>query len=226
MAKDKTIINRSKAQRGNFEFRTVSTEIRANEKDGELGGVAGLGLVYGVESEIFPGYMECIRKDAFKESIERKRNRPIKSYFNHDPNQVLATTSSDPPLVIKNTDDGIAYEAEIPDTSYGRDLAVNLERRNVEGSSFAFSVEEDDDWKDENGVIHREIIKGEIYELGPVTDPAYIQAPANLRSATEVAEEIKAEIELRQKNKEERKQQLKNDYQELQKIIERGTKNA
>ena len=219
---EKTRETRAQGSNG-LQFRTVPTEIKSREKeDGESRGVTGLGLVYGRETEIWPGYKESIRKDAFKESIERKRNRPIKSYFNHDPNQVLATTESNPPLIVKNTKEGIAYEAEIPDTSYGRDLAVNLERRNVEGSSFAFSIEDDRKWEDEEGVYHREIISGEIYELGPVTDPAYIQAPASLRSAKEAFEEIKQEIEQREKDQSEKKEQLKRDFEELNKIIERG----
>lgn len=220
--KDKKRIFRAQGSNG-LEIRTVTAEIRAkNNQEGEPRGVAGLGLVYGKESEIWPGYIESIRKDAFKESVERKRKSPIKSYFNHDPNQVLATTESNPPLIIKNTDDGVDYEAEIPDTSYGRDLKINLERRNVEGSSFAFSIDEDKAWEDEEGNYHREIIKGEIYELGPVTDPAYVQAPANLRSAGDVAQEIKKRIADKNKNKQERKEQLKKDYKSLQEILKRG----
>jgi uncharacterized protein len=203
-----------------LEFRTVTAEIRQeNKEEGEPRGVTGLGLVYDKEAEIWPGYREVIKKDAFKEGLERKRDRPIKSYFNHNPNFVLATTESDPPLIVKNTDEGVFYEAEIPDTSYGRDLEENLKRKNVQGSSFAFSVDKDRTWETEDGIYHREIIEGEIYELGPVTDPAYIQAPSSLRSAGEVYEEIAERIRSGKEADAEKRKQLKEDFETLKKYI-------
>lgn len=203
-----------------LEFRTVTAEIRQKDKEeGEPRGVAGLGLVYDRETELWPGYKETIQKDAFKESLEKERDRPIKSYFNHNPNFVLATTESDPPLTAKNTDEGVFYNAEIPDTSYGRDLEENLKRKNVQGSSFAFAVDEDKTWEDDDGVFHREIIKGEIYELGPVTDPAYIEAPASLRSAGEVYKEIAERIKTENKADQKKRKQYKKDVQELNKYL-------
>lgn len=208
-----------------LEFRTVEVKIRQdNKEDGAPRGVAGLGLVYNRETELWPGYRETIRKDAFKESLERDRDRPVKSYFNHNPNFVLATTESNPPLTVMNTDEGVFYNAEIPDTSYGRDLVENLKRKNVQGSSFAFAVDKDRTWEDEEGVFHREIIKGEIYELGPVTDPAYIQAPASLRSAGEVYEEIVEKIKTEKKADEEKREQVKEDYETTKKYL-RGDGN-
>jgi hypothetical protein len=181
----------------------ITTNIETREAEEENDRVSGLGLVYERETELFPGFIEVIRKDAFKESVERKRERPIKSYFNHDPSKVLATTASEPPLIVKNRDEGIFYEAEIPDTTYGRDLKVNLARRNVEGSSFAFNISENGEnvWEDENGIVHREILEGEIYELGPVTDPAYLQAEAGLKAAKEALSEYRKRAKQNKKSK-------------------------
>lgn len=188
----------------NKEIRMITANIETRQTDDEQDKVSGFGLVYEEETELFPGFVEIIRKDAFKDSLERNRERPVKSYFNHDPSNVLATTISEPPLVVQNRDEGIFYEAEIPDTSYGRDLKVNLSRKNVQGSSFAFDIPGEDGeklWEDEDGVIHREIIKGELYELGPVTDPAYMQAEAGLRSAEKMLKEYREKAKQNKKSK-------------------------
>ncbi|MFA7462030.1 MAG: HK97 family phage prohead protease [Anaerovoracaceae bacterium] len=195
------------------EYRFMPTEIRMEQEEDGPPRVVGFGPVYGKKSQNLGDstwqFYEIIEPGAFAESIEaasRNNARPIKSYFNHDPNNVLATTRSNPPLKIMDTPDGVAYDAEIPPTSYGRDLEINLDRKNVEGSSFAFQVL-DDEWKEEKKddirIVTRRVIKGELFELGPVTDPAYLQAPASLRSAHDIFAEYREKIAAEAANKPE-----------------------
>lgn len=148
----------------------------------------GLGIIYGDWTEIYPGFKERILKGAVE------KDKTVKSFFNHDPSMVLSTTRSKPALELNDTDKGLEYLSPIPPTSYGNDLIVNLERGNVKGSSFAFSVPKDGQKRwEEDGVYYREIKKLILYEIGPVTDPAYIQTSAQLRSAEDVYNEIAAE---------------------------------
>lgn len=163
-----------------LERAVIRTEVRAAGDPDELR-VAGLGVVYDTWEEIWPGYRERILRGAVELAPE------IKSYFNHDPNMVLSTTASNPPLVLRETDEGYEYDSPIPPTSYGRDLIVNLERRNVKGSSFTFVVPRGGDswWEDDNGVVHREIRRLILYEIGPVTDPAFVSTTAAIRSSRE-----------------------------------------
>jgi len=166
------------------ELRAHYTEARSKE-DGDDEKVAGLGIVYDEWTELWSGYKERINKGAVQLADT------VKSYFNHDPSNVLSTVESTPPLNLIDTDDGMAYESPIPPTSYGKDLRVNLERENVKGSSFAFEVNQNGDnvWEDDNGVVHREINSLTLYEIGPVTDPAFIQTSASLRSTKEAMKE-------------------------------------
>jgi HK97 family phage prohead protease len=145
-------------------------------------------VVFNEWSEIFPGFQERILPGAIEPT------GVVKSYFNHDPSQVLSTLESDPPLEIIESADGLSYSSPIPPTSYGKDLAVNLQRGNVKGSSFAFFVPDGGDrmWED-SGTIYREVNKLLLYELGPVTDPAYIKTTAQVRSAKEALEQWRAE---------------------------------
>lgn len=163
-----------------LERAVITAEVRS-ASEGDEHRAVGLGVVFDRWEELWPGYRERILPGAVEFADT------VKSYFNHNPNMVLSTTESDPPLIVRVTDEGIEYDSPIPPTSYGRDLAVNLERRNVKGSSFTFVVPSGGDkrWEDENGIFHREIRKLILYEIGPVTDPAFISTTASVRSARE-----------------------------------------
>lgn len=202
------------------EARTLEIEeieFRAEGENSEQRFVEGLGVVYDKEIEIWPGYREKIRKGAFKDALSS--GNEIKSFFNHDRNQVLATTKSKPMLEITDTEQGLRFKAPIPPTTYGKDLEVNLKRKNVRGASFEFSVDDEGDivTRDEHGVYHREIVKATIYEIGPVTNPAYPQTKVGLRGE----DDLKKEFEERCKIEPEKKSNLELRKLELN-LLERG----
>jgi hypothetical protein len=178
-----------------MEQRAFLTEIRAAE--GEETRVSGLGIVYDQWTELWPGYMERISKGAVKNA------ETVKSFFNHDPDYVLSTLDSDPALVLRETDNGLEYDSPIPPTTYGNDLKINLQRKNVRGSSFAFDVAHDAWSQDDKGIMYRDITDLTLYEVGPVTNPAYIQTTASVRSKELVKEQRKklsqVPLELRKK---------------------------
>jgi len=159
------------------------------EGDEKASFVEGRGVVYNREVEIWPGFMEKIRSGAFSKTIDSRDE--VKSFFNHNPSFVLSTTRSKPPLHIEDGKDALRFKSEIPPTTYGNDLAINLERKNVRGASFSFEVHPEGDTvtRDTKGVMHREIVKATLFEVGPVTNPAYRQTSANLRSVEEVYNE-------------------------------------
>lgn len=166
------------------EQRAFFTEIRSS---GEDRAVSGLGIVYDQWTEIWPGYKERISKGAVTKAAE------VKSFINHDPDKVLSTTNSNPALKLSETESGLEYVSPIPPTSYGEDLAINLERGNIRGSSFTFEVPEDGQkvTQDEDGTFFRDITKLMLYEVGPVTNPAYIQTTAHKRSVDSLADLVK-----------------------------------
>jgi len=172
------------------ELRAVTSTARASGTE-ENRTVTGLGVIYDEWVELWPGYRERIKRGAVDLAPV------VKSYFNHDPSKVLSTTESTPALKVNDVERGMQYVSPIPPTSYGNDLAVNLERGNVKGSSFAFDVPRGGDrwWEDDDGVVHREIKQLTLYEIGPVTDPAYITTTADLRSAEAVVEEWRRQQE-------------------------------
>lgn len=168
-----------------MEQRAFNTEIRS----GDDARVSGLGIVYDQWTEIWPGYMERVSRGAVKNA------GTVKSFFNHDPDYVLSTLESDPALVLRETEQGLEYDSPIPPTTYGNDLMINLARKNVRGSSFAFDVNRDKWSRDDKDVVYRDITDLTLYEVGPVTNPAYIQTTASVRSR-EIMQQRAKEIPL------------------------------
>lgn len=197
-----------------IEKRAFPFEMRMETAEDGNAKVTGAGAVYNKRSLDLGGFVEIIREGAFTRSLEE--GREIKSYFNHDPNQVLGTTESDPPLNIEDGKRGLNYEVEIPDTSYGRDLRENLKRKNVKGSSFQFKTIEDNWYKDDEGVTVRELVEATLFEVGPVSDPAYLVANSELRTLQDKKSEFESrDAEIKQKE-EERERAKKRRMKEVE----------
>lgn len=152
--------------------------------------ISGMGIVYNAETEILPGVFESIRPGAFSKSLNRFNE--VKSFINHDPSLILSTTRSTPPLEITDNENSLVFVSPIPPTSYGRDLAINVNRGNISGASFSFMIHDNGELYsiDDEGNYHREIISAEIYEVGPVTNPAYQQTTVSLRNKESILKNI------------------------------------
>ncbi|MHA1168302.1 MAG: HK97 family phage prohead protease [Candidatus Hodarchaeales archaeon] len=200
----------------NVEIRTASNGEGEDKTEDRF--VSGTGAVYGEEVEIWPGYMEKVRSGAFDESLTS--GDEIKSYFNHNPDFVLSTTKSTPALELNSTSAGLVFDSPIPPTTYGEDLAVNLERGNVRGASFSFTVDEDILIIDENDIYHREIVKATLFEVGPVTNPAYPQTEVGVRDREASFNEIQARVKADQKLKLEKNCSNLNLYKAKLEILE------
>lgn len=139
-------------------------------------------------------FMERIAPGAFKKTMRENAKR-VKVTFNHGHDPTLGDKVLGPiRSMSERTDiDPPGAWAEVPlfDTSYNRDLIPGLEA-GVYGASFRFRVlkEEFDEEPDESednpkGIPERTIKELQLYEFGPVTFPAYVEATAGLRSLTD-----------------------------------------
>ena len=161
----------------------VAMELR----DGKTPVIVGYGSVFydgspGTEYRVWPDLWERIMPGAFNNAITAN---DIVGCFNHDPNNVLGRTSAGT-MNLSVDAKGLVYEIEPGDTSIGRDMVEHLKRKDVTGSSFAFDVMKQS-WADEKQpdgsmVQIRQIEAVKLYEMGPVTFPAYAAATADVRS--------------------------------------------
>ena len=159
------------------EYRAFPLEMQLEERDGKTR-IVGHGAVYNIRSLDLGGFIEVVKPGAFKKSLES--GKEIKSFFNHDPNMVLGTTTAGT-LSVVDESAGLRYEIDPPETTYANDLVVSMKRGDIKGSSFSFRTISDN-WYMDGGQLMRELIEAELFELGPVTDPAYPASDSHVRN--------------------------------------------
>lgn len=139
----------------------------------------GHAAVFNQLSEDLGGFREQIQPGAFADAIEKD---DVRALFNHDINYVLGRNVSKT-LRLKEDARGLAIEIDLPDTQMARDLAVSIERGDVSQMSFGFSVRPggQDFAKDDSGQMIRTLKRVRLYDVSPVTFPAYPQTDVAMR---------------------------------------------
>ncbi len=148
--------------------------------------ICGYAARFNELSADFGGWKEKIMPGAFDGVLEKS---DVRALFNHDPNIVLGRQSAGT-LTVKIDSVGLYYEIDPPDTQQARDLMTSIERKDIDGSSFAFVVDWENGgtvWERAGDFDIRNIIKfGEIFDISPVTYPAYPTTEADLRSMDDI----------------------------------------
>ena len=174
------------------EYRSVSgpVEYRKGTAVQQRGSVSGVAAVFNTVTTIAGtfGFRETISPRAFDRALQRPDD--VRALFNHSPNLVLGRTSSGT-LRLSKTATGLKYEVDLPDTAVARDVAALIRRGDVTGSSFGFRVLKDR-W-DERGVEKgklplRTITDLELWDVSPVTYPAYPQTSVSARTRPTLAD--------------------------------------
>jgi len=176
----------------NEEQRVMSSTFEVSKSDDKNPAhVTGHAAVFDQLSENLGGFREKIAPGAFDGVL----NDDVRALFNHDPNLILGRTAAKT-LKLSVDTTGLKVDFSIPDTSYGRDLIVSLERGDINQMSFGFKVEEEEWNEDETtGAVIRTITKVKrLFDISPITFPAYPQTDVAKRSMDEWKESIKAQI--------------------------------
>jgi HK97 family phage prohead protease len=139
---------------------------------------SGYAAVFNSDSEPLP-FIERIMPGAFAKSLKSRNN--IRMYMNHDSSMLLATTRAKTMRLVEDSK-GLFVEADLPDTTVGRDLSVLMQRKDVDSMSFGFTVPQGGDrWSDDG--MTRELRQIKLYEVSVVTGfPAYAATSAQVRS--------------------------------------------
>ena len=137
----------------------------------------GYAAVFNADSEPLP-FIERIQPGAFSRSL-RSRNE-IKMFWNHDTGQVLASKRAGT-LRLSEDSHGLRVEADLPDTTAGRDASYLIKRGDISEMSFGFSVPRGgDSWSDDGAT--RELREVRLHEVSVVSFPAYRQTTVSVRS--------------------------------------------
>ena len=140
----------------------------------------------------FP-FMEKVVKGAFEDSIKED---DIRALFNHDPNYVLGRNLSGT-LSLQEDEKGLYVRIVPPNTQWAKDLLVSIKRGDINQMSFGFTVVLDNWTISSDGTDVRELLKVRLYDVSPVTFPAYTQTECSIRSMTDVYKTFVADKEKR-----------------------------
>ena len=177
------IERRSLYEEESADLPLLRVESRSEDGAAESRWIVGYAAKFGVNSLDLGDFVERIDPQAFgivAERRGRKKSLETRALWNHDANYPLARY---PGTLRMNVDDiGLRYEFPVPDTTYGRDLAANIDAGIVRGSSFSFQIAPGGEaWSVEDGRSIRTVTKiDSLIDVGPVTFPAYPDADVSV----------------------------------------------
>lgn len=174
----------------------VVKELRVVDDSGVAPVIEGYASVFDAWSQELGGdfpFMEKVVKGAFEDSIKED---DIRALFNHDPNYVLGRNMSGT-LSLQEDEKGLYVRINPPNTQWAKDLLVSIKRGDINQMSFGFTVVLDNWTISSDGTDVRELLKVRLYDVSPVTFPAYTQTECNIRSMKDVYKSHVADKEKR-----------------------------
>jgi HK97 family phage prohead protease len=136
------------------------------------------------------GFTEIIAPGAFRKTISVGKASPradIVALWNHDSSRPLARQANGT-LDLTETDTGLEARATLnPEIDSHREAMELVRGGYVQGSSFGFETIRDQWEYDANGAATRTLLEVKLYDVSPVTYPAYQQSEAEARSVIAAA---------------------------------------
>lgn len=162
-------------QRRDVEVRGwVSAETRTIREGAEASEgltLEGYAAMFDTESEPMMGGRETIARGAFTKALERD-DLDVRILANHAGLALARTTNGS--LELEQDDKGLRFTARLnPNVQAARDLHALVERGDVTQMSFGFSADIERVDRKDGGYDWRIREVDELYELSPVTFPAY-----------------------------------------------------
>jgi uncharacterized protein len=172
--------------------------------------IGGYAARFNSRSRDLGGFQEVILPGAFAASITSARD--VRALVSHDPDKLLARTSNKS-LRLWEDERGLRFEAEVPDTSYARDLLALVKRGTVSQCSFGFRITDPagESFTQDGATIVRTLKAVELHEVSVVATPAY--------DATSVAVRIDPAVITRVKERQKfPRREMANRWLDLSKV--------
>jgi HK97 family phage prohead protease len=140
----------------------------------------------GTEYQLYDDLVERIMPSAFDRALKED---DIRALFNHNLDFVLGRMLAGT-LELISDNFGLRYRIAPPDTQIARDVIKSIERGDVSGSSFSFLIHPNgaNYFKDGTGRYVRELHSVQLFDVGPVTFPAYKASTSSIRAAADPAD--------------------------------------
>lgn len=191
--------------------------------------IEGYGAVFydpedakGTQYHLWGNVYERIAPAAFAKAIQGQDD--VRSLFNHDSNIVLGRVSAGT-LKLSIDNRGLWYEASPPDTQTIRDQVMSpIERGDVSGSSIMFiprrgGVVWREEEKDGIELEIRELIDVELWEVGPVTFPAFSSTTSGVRGAGNMIDFIMDEHDQWKRSRRKAIETVRMQYSRIPRIL-------
>ena len=147
----------------NFELR-ASHDFKVSGKK-----IVGRPVVYGSYSHDLGGFKEIIQQGAFGDSI----NGDIRALVEHDYKMLIGRTISNT-MTITSDEQGLLVEITPPQTRTADELMVSIERGDIQGMSFGFSVPDGGEiWDYDQTPPLRTVTRAVLHEITITSMPAY-----------------------------------------------------
>jgi HK97 family phage prohead protease len=168
----------------NLERRSFvgSVELRAApEGSSSPGTLVGYAAVFNQLSLDLGMFREKLAPGCFVDAL---KTDDVRGLVNHEENLLIGRNRSNT-LRMEEDDVGLRFEIDLPDTTVGRDTAESIRRGDMTGCSFSFTTDVDQ-WDMSGAIPIRTVVKvRKLYDVGPVTYPAYDQTSVACRSFTD-----------------------------------------
>ncbi len=165
-----------------FARRAVVGVIPADVEVRSAGGgrrvLAGYAARFDVLSHDLGGFREKIARGAFTDSIRRGDDAIF--VVDHDPGRLLARVKSGT-LRLSEDAAGLRFEADMPDTTLGRDVLEMVRRGDLAEMSFKFRAREDSWARDAVGGDIRTLLRVDVGDVSVVVDAAYPETSVSAR---------------------------------------------
>lgn len=166
-----------------IEIRSLS-EVPCVDNDSRI--IRGYAIVWDVESRVLwdgEEFVEVIARGAVTEELLKRSD--VKALYNHKHDYLLArSVNGAGSLALTIDEHGLAFAFETPDTTWGNDVLALVRRGDLQGCSFAFTVDSHSVAysRREDGMPLRRIERiAELYDVSVVVDPAYTQTSVSAR---------------------------------------------
>jgi len=142
--------------------------------------LVGYASVFNQEAEIFGMWREKVAPGAYKRTI---KEHDIRALWNHNTDLVLGRNKPGT-LTLEEDAKGLKVEITPPDTQAGRDAVTSIKRGDVSQMSIAFQIVKQE-WLEPTNrkeLPLRTIREAKLFEVSPVTFPAFEQTSVQARS--------------------------------------------
>lgn len=161
------------------------------EQEGAPPALEGYASVFNSEAVIGGRFREMIAPGAFARAL--KEGDDVVALFNHNPDSVIGRTSNGT-LRLSEDAHGLKYVVDLnPDDPDAQRVLAKVRRGDVVASSFAFSVVKEDVQRKAGDELPLRVIQDvKLYDVSPVTTPAYAATSVSARDADADAKVVEA----------------------------------